>query len=60
MRVENSMAEFIDPALAKTSLKLSFSLIENERFGLGFAKTGSRNSGTSLRRLEFMPRNLLD
>jgi hypothetical protein len=36
--------EFIDPVFAKTSPKCSFSLIENERFGLVFAKTGT--SGT--------------
>ncbi len=33
--------EFIDPVFAKTSPKCSFSVIENERFGLVFAKTGS-------------------
>jgi hypothetical protein len=38
--------EFIDPVLAKTSPKRSFSMTENERFGLAFAKTGSINSGT--------------
>jgi hypothetical protein len=38
--------EFIDPVLAKTSRKRSFSITENERFGLVFAKTGSINSGT--------------
>ena len=32
--------------LAKTSPKRSFSVIENESFGLVFAKTGSRNSDT--------------
>jgi hypothetical protein len=36
--------EFIDPVFAKTSLKHSFSIIENERFGLRL--TGSINSGT--------------
>ncbi len=29
--------EFIDPVFAKTSLKRSFSMTENERFGLVFA-----------------------
>ncbi len=38
--------EFIDPVFAKTSHKRSFSVIENERFGLVFAKTGSINSGS--------------
>jgi hypothetical protein len=38
--------EFIDPEFAKTSPKRSFSVIENERFGLVFAKTGSIISGT--------------
>ncbi len=42
------MPEFIDPVLAKTSPKRSFSVIENERFGLVFAKTGSINSGTGI------------
>ncbi len=42
------MPEFIDPVLAKTSRKRSFSEIKNERFGLVFAKTGSINSGTGL------------
>jgi hypothetical protein len=40
--------EFIDTVFAKTSPKRSFSVIENERFGLVFAKTGSINSGTGL------------
>ncbi len=33
--------EFIDPVFVKTSPKHSFSMTENERFGLVFAKTGS-------------------
>ncbi len=40
------MPEIIDPVFAKTSLKRSFSMNENERFGLVFANTGSINSGT--------------
>ncbi len=40
--------EIIDPIFAKTSSKRSFSLIENERFGLVVVKTGSINSGTGL------------
>jgi hypothetical protein len=39
--------EFINPVFAKTGLKCSFSVIDNERFGLVFAKTGSIISGTS-------------
>ncbi len=38
--------EFIDPVLAKTSPKRSFSMTEKERFGLLFANTGSIISGT--------------
>jgi hypothetical protein len=44
-----SVPEFIEPVFAKTSPKgpkHSFSVIENERFGLVFAKTGFINSGT--------------
>jgi len=41
----SSLTEFIDPVFAKTSTKRSFSVIENERFGLVFAKTGSLNLG---------------
>jgi len=36
---QRSCAEFIDPVFAKTSPKRSFSIIENDRFGLVFAKT---------------------
>jgi hypothetical protein len=36
--------QFIDPVFAKISPKRSFSVIENEPFGLVFAKTGSINS----------------
>jgi len=38
--------EIIDPVFTKTSPKRSFSMTENERFGLDFANTGSINSGT--------------
>jgi hypothetical protein len=38
--------KFLDPVFVKTSPKRSFSVIQNERFGLVFAKTGSRISGT--------------
>jgi hypothetical protein len=40
--------EFIDPVFAKTSPKRAFSMAENERFGVVFAKTGSINSGTGV------------
>jgi hypothetical protein len=40
--------EIIDPVFAKTSPKRSFSMTENERFGLVFANTGSINSGTAV------------
>jgi hypothetical protein len=40
--------EFTDPVFAKTSPKRSFPMIENERFGLVFARTGSINLGTVL------------
>ncbi len=42
------MTKFIGPVFAKTSPKRSFLIIENERFGLVFSKTGSINSGTDL------------
>jgi hypothetical protein len=48
---EHPVPEFIDPVFAKTSPKRSFSVIENERFGLVFAKTESRNSGTGCSRI---------
>ncbi len=38
-------AVFIDLVFAKTSPKRSFQIIENERFKLVFAKTGTINSG---------------
>jgi hypothetical protein len=38
--------ELIDRVFVKTSPKRSYSVIENERFGLVFAKTGSIISGT--------------
>jgi hypothetical protein len=45
--LSNAEPEFIDPFFAKTSPKRwFFSVIEIERFGLVFAKTGSINSGT--------------
>ncbi len=44
--IHSPLPEFIDPVFAKTSLKRSFSVIENERFRLVFANTGSIISGT--------------
>jgi hypothetical protein len=41
-----SAPEFTDPVFAKTKPKRSFSVIENERCGLVFVKTGSKNLGT--------------
>ncbi len=49
------MPVFIDPVFANTSPKRSFSMIENERFGLVFAKSGSTNSGTVLSVLPLSP-----
>ncbi len=40
------MPEFIDPVFPKTSPKRSFSVAQNELFGLVFAKTGSIISDT--------------
>jgi hypothetical protein len=40
--------EFIDSVFVKTSPNRSFSVSENERFGLVFAKSGSINSGTGV------------
>jgi hypothetical protein len=45
----NPMPEIIDPVFAKTSQNARFLLSENERFGLVFVKTGSINSGTSVK-----------
>ncbi len=42
------MPEFIDRVFVKTSPKHSYSALENERFGLVFAKTVSIISGTVL------------
>ncbi len=42
------VTDFVDPVFAKTSQKRSFSMIDNERFGVVVAKTGSINSGTIL------------
>jgi hypothetical protein len=43
--VNQFIAEFIDTVFTKISPKSSFSIIENERFGLVFAITWSINSG---------------
>jgi hypothetical protein len=49
--------EFIDPVFMKTSPKRSFSVIQNERFGLVFAKNGSIILGTGLFRGTFSELN---
>ncbi len=41
--------EFIDIVFAKTSPKRPFSMTDNERFGLVFAKSRSINSGRGRR-----------
>ncbi len=46
MAVRNTCARIYRPGFAKTSPKRSFSVIENEHFGLVFVKTGPINSGT--------------
>jgi hypothetical protein len=46
--------ECIDPVFAKGSLKRSFSMTENERYGLVFAKTMSINLGTRFRTGNFL------
>ncbi len=43
--LKTPVPKFIDPVFEKTSPKRSFSMTENERFGLVFAKSGSVNSG---------------
>jgi hypothetical protein len=43
-----TVPEIIDPVFTRTEQKRSFSVIENERFGLVFTKTGSINSGTGI------------
>jgi hypothetical protein len=48
-----SVPEFIDPVFTKTSPKRSFLVIQNKRFGLVFAKTGSKISGTGIVLLRF-------
>jgi hypothetical protein len=48
MQSSAEFSQFTDPVFEKTSPKRSFSMSENERFGLVFAKTGYINSGTVL------------
>jgi hypothetical protein len=43
--LKRPVPEFIEPVFTKTSPKRSFSVMQNERFGLVFAKTGSIISG---------------
>jgi hypothetical protein len=51
----SAVQEFIDPVFSKISQKRSFSVIENERFGLFSEKTESINSGIGqfLKRIEY-------
>ncbi len=46
--LEIPVPEFIDPRFRETSPKRSYSVIENERIGLVFAKTVSIISGTGV------------
>ncbi len=48
LETEKPVPEIIDLVFEKTSPKRSFSMTENERFGLVFANTGSINSGTGI------------
>jgi hypothetical protein len=43
---KRAVPEVINPFFTETSPKRSFSMTENARFGLVFAKTGSVTSGT--------------
>jgi hypothetical protein len=43
--LRRAMPKFIEPVVAKASPKRSFSMIENERFGLVFAKLGLKIRG---------------
>ncbi len=49
------MPEFIDSVFAQTSPKRSFSMMENERFGLVFANHGSINSSKRLLKILIIP-----
>ena len=49
--MKKPVPEFIDPDFAKTSPKRSVSVIQNGRFGLAFAKTGSIISATDVENL---------
>ncbi len=46
IHVPRPVPEFIDPRISEKKPKRSYSVIENERFGLVFTKTGSIISGT--------------
>jgi|688.fasta_scaffold573212_1 hypothetical protein len=48
MKKNSSVPEIIDPVFTKTSPKCSFTMTENEHFGLVFTKTGSITSGTGV------------
>ncbi len=51
------LPEFIDPIFAKRSSKRSFWIIQNQRFRLVFAKTGSTNSGTLWMNISWLVRS---
>ncbi len=54
------VTEFKDPVFAKTSPKRSFSIIDNERFGVIVGKTGSINLALFCRhRLSCINRNFV-
>ncbi len=46
--IRRPLPQFIDPVFVKTSPQRSFSITENDHFGLVFAKTESVNSGAVL------------
>ncbi len=48
MSAHSAVSEIIDPVFLKASPICSFSMTENECFGLVFTKTGSINSGTGV------------
>ncbi len=53
-QTQAAVPKIMDPVFAKTSPKRSFCMTENERFGLVFGKTGSKNSGTGLHATELL------
>ncbi len=59
-KLQLPVPEFIDAVFVKTSPKRSFSVIQNERFGLVFVKTGSIISGTVLSHIAPLPFSLIN